>query len=289
METLCLKRICFPGDRCDEIGEGNRSVNLRILIFFLLWMGTASGVGAESVTFKGSGTTPDGNPLNLTGTLTKPDGDGPFPALVCLHGCGGISGRDNRWVKRLSDWGYAVLQVDSFGPRDRSSICTDGKLIPPEIRAQDAHDAKAFLAGFPFINRDRMGVMGWSHGGWTVLYAISPKIPIQGKGDPFRAAVAFYPYCDLPLSKLDSPLLILIGDYDDWSPVRLCSQMIAFRRPSDRITLKVYPKAYHDFDSEGADMYVKGSRDRRHRLLYDPSAAADAILRVREFLEEHLK
>ena len=225
----------------------------------------------------------------LTGKLTKPQGDGPFPALVCLHGCGGISSRDNRWAKRLSIWGYVVLQVDSFGPRGRSNICTDTKLIPPETRAQDAHDAKAFLAGFPFVDKDRIAVMGWSHGGWTATYAISPKIPIQDRGDPFRAAVAFYPYCDLPLSILDSPLLILIGNYDDWSPVRMCSQMMAFRKASDEIILKIYPKAYHDFDWEGMDRYVTGSRNLRHRLLYDPSAAADAITRVREFLEKHLK
>jgi dienelactone hydrolase len=263
-------------------------VKVKVVIILILLIEAASGVSAERVTFKGTGTTASGDPFILTGKLTKPQGDGPFPALVCLHGCGGISKRDDHWVETLSNWGYVALQVDSFGPRGRSNVCTDIKLIPPEIRAQDAYDAKAFLAGFPFVNKDKIAVMGWSHGGWTTIYTISPKITIENKLDPFRAAIAFYPYCDLPLSKLDAPLLILIGEYDDWTPARMCSQMMAFRKATDKIILKTYPKVYHNFDAEGTDGYVQSARDR-HRLLYNSEATADATFRVKEFLGEYLK
>jgi len=263
-------------------------INNFVTVVMLAIIVSTSATAADKVTFNSSYTTDDGTSLMLTGKLTKPQGDGPFPAVVCLHGCGGITRRDDRWVERLSSWGYVALQVDSFGPRGKSSICTNTQLISPATRAQDAHDAKVFLSGFPFVNKEKIGVMGWSHGGWTTLHAISPKITIRNKDDSFKAAIAFYPYCDLPLSKLDGPLLILIGDYDDWTPARMCSQMMAFRKASDEVTLKIYPKAYHGFDAEGMDMYIQGSRDR-HRFLYNPAAASDSIIRVRDFLEKHLK
>jgi len=139
--------------------------NKMVIVVILAIVSSTSVIAADSVTFKSSDTTETGTPLMLTGKLTKPEGDGPFPALVCLHGCGGISRRDDHWVERLSNWGYVALQVDSFGPRGRSSICTNTQLISHATRAQDAHDAKAFLHALPFINKDKIAVMGWSHGG----------------------------------------------------------------------------------------------------------------------------
>jgi len=61
--------------------------------------------------------------------LTKPDGDGPFPAVVLLHGCGGMtSSYPNQWDQRLAEWGYVSLQVDSLTPRMISSICAGGMI-----------------------------------------------------------------------------------------------------------------------------------------------------------------
>jgi len=259
-----------------------------ILTIFLILADVTISHSSEIITMKGTGMTPDGSPFMLRGKLTKPQGDGPFPAIVCLHGCGGISRRDDTWAERLSSWGYVALQVDSFGPRDQSNICTHSRLIPPEVRAQDAHDAKAFLSDLPFIDEERIAVMGWSHGGWTTLYTVSHEISIRNRTTPFKAAVAFYPYCDLSLSGLDAPLLILIGSYDDWTPAEKCSRRMPSRKTSPEVILKVYPKAYHSFDAEGMDRYARGARGS-HRMLYHPQAAADATVRVRDFLDKHLK
>jgi dienelactone hydrolase len=66
------------------------------------------------------------------------------------------------------------------------------------------------------------------------------------------------------------------------------TQMMPFRKTSPEVILKIYPKAYHGFDAEDMDRYVQGGRGT-HRTLYNPEAATDAIDRVREFLERHLK
>jgi len=257
----------------------------KVLFAILLFIGTlSSAVSADTVTFVGSSRNFLGNPVKLSGRLTKPEGIGPFPAVVMLHGCGGIQSREDVWVKRLVNWGYVTLQVDSFGPRGHTNICSSVRIIPPKTRAQDGHDARSYLGGLPFVDRNRIAVMGWSHGGWTTLHTISKKIRIQKRRDSFQAAVAFYPYCDIPLEDLDTPLLILIGKRDDWCPADKCSYMMPSQKAANEVVLKIYPRAYHGFDWEGKDFTYKG-----HRFLYDPVATADAIVQVKNFFEKYLQ
>jgi len=211
---------------------------------FLLFLLTASFAQAtgEWITFKGA--SKSGDPFILKGILTKPKGQGPFPAVVMLHGVSGIEWSQkylDKWSKRLADWGYVSLQVDSFGPRGESDISDNPLLIPARYRRQDAHDAKAYLSELSFVNRNQVAIMGWSHGGWAVLYAIDNTLPFQNRGDPFRSAIAFYPHCDIPLDSLDAPLLILAGELDDRGPAERCRQRIPSGETTHEIILKVYP------------------------------------------------
>lgn len=227
----------------------------------------------------------NGQPLMLTGIIKKPAGDGPFPAVVVLHGCKGINkARDLDWVQRLVNWGYVTIQVDSLGPRCLTSVCGGSEFLDKYDRAQDAHDAKAFLAELSFVDQDRIAVLGWSNGGGTILVATDANESNIYNDNPFSAAIAFYPYCSSsrPLERSNAPLLILIGEKDDWCPAIKCSNQLPAEPSEYDLALKIYPGAYHDFDWEGIDTYTLG-----HRLLYDPEATADAINRVRSFLDTH--
>ncbi len=68
----------------------------------------------------------------IDGYLSKPDGAGPFPAIVHLHGCSGLpaafkAGTDKGlWSERLAGWGYVVLAVDSFTTRGIAQACPGG-------------------------------------------------------------------------------------------------------------------------------------------------------------------
>jgi dienelactone hydrolase len=258
-----------------------------ISFFLVLFVAASFAYAEEWATFKGSSKTVDS--FTLKGILEKPQGQGPFPAVVMLHGCSGIEGMKkylDTWAKRLASWGYVSLLVDSFGPRGESDICTGDRpfLIPPQLRAQDAHDAKSYLTGLPFVNRNQIALMGWSHGGWTTLFAIDETIPIQNRGDPFRCAIAFYPYCSTYLRNLNAPLSILIGELDDWCPAQMCFLRMPSGKTTHEAALKIYPQAYHCFDFEGIDTSKNG-----HRLLYNPEAAKDAIEQVRNSLAQYLK
>jgi dienelactone hydrolase len=267
--------------------EEGTKMSKKCLILILLILGIIVQISfAESVKFESKSKSEDGNPLMLTGILTKPDGDGPFPAVVFLHGCAGLevtNTRDRAWANQFVKWGYVTLQVASLGPRGISNICNDWNLIVRMIgeRAQDAYDAKSYLAKLSFVDRNRIAVLGWSHGATTILDTITRSL---GGTSSFKAAIAFYPYCYKSLYHLNSPILILIGEKDDWCPADFCSKNMPSEKTEHGATLKIYPGAYHDFDFEGVDEVYEG-----HKLRYDQEAAEDAIKQVQSFLTKHLK
>lgn len=242
---------------------------------------------SNKVFFQGTATNIFDSAPTLSGRLKKPDGNGPFPAVVLLHGCGGIQPkRDHRWAGRLLKWGYVTLQVDSFRPRGLSNVCTysgNDTLDVIKKRVNDAHDAKRYLASLPFVDPHRIAVMGWSHGGSTTLQAC-----YQENVNPFRAAIAFYPNCRWTLTGMNAPMLILIGEADDWTPAGKCVSMMPRENTTREVKLKVYPGAFHGFDTLGANANVRGSRGIHH-VQYQPEAEADSIIQVKDFLEKHLK
>jgi len=235
-------------------------------------------------------TAPGAAKLQLKGILTKPDGTGPFPTVVMLCGCGGLKDpRDAKqmaaWAGRLAGWGYASLQVDSFGPRGYDDgICDHLDLLDDRQRSYDAYSAKTFLAKQTYVDPNHMAVIGWSHGGSTVL-RLADASRRDGAFPPFQAAVAFYPWCD-PIVKLGAPLLILSGARDEICPARRCQMLenLAGVKESEyEFSVQVYPDAYHSFDQEGVEGEMGGKR-----FGYNKAATEEAIVQVRDFLAKYL-
>lgn len=257
----------------------------KCLILILLILGFTFQISfAENIKFKSTGKSEDGTPLMLTGILTKPEGIGPFPAVVMLHGCSGVQRFKTQfesWANRLVGWGYVPLIVDSFVPRGINDVCNNPlSTIILRTRSHDAYDAKSYLSELPYVDRNRIAVMGWSHGGISVLTIVEN---LYEYNSPFKAAIAFYPWCSF-LVQPNAPLMILIGESDDWTPAHRCRQAMPSMETEHEIILKIYPGAYHDFDNEGSDELYKN-----HRLKYDPMAAADAIVRVKDFFAKYFK
>ena len=89
--------------------------------------------------------------------------------------------------------------------------------VPPALRAADGFAAADYLRSLPNVRDDRIGVIGFSHGGWAVLKAVLEEAIAQNHARPFAAALAYYPGCQRPDSPLVTDTLILIGDADDWT------------------------------------------------------------------------
>lgn len=220
------------------------------------------------------------------GSILLPQGKPPFPAVVVLHGCNGVSQNTRVWARRLASWGYAALIVDSFGSRGLAQVCDGSRALPGTVRAKDAFAAAAYLRSRPDIDAARIGVLGYSHGGWTALWASTEKSVARAGAKPFRAIVAYYPYCPKVAPPLASDVQIFIGDADDWALAARCSTFVDNYRQDapHRPVLVVYPGARHSFDANRPDRVYFG-----HRLAHDAKATADAVERTRKFLDEHLR
>ena len=195
--------------------------------------------------------------LPIWGHLSGPKGDGPFPTVVLLHSCSGLGTSNEVWTERLVDWGYVVLDVDSFGPRGEANCHMPPKPPGPLMRALDSHGAKTYLTGLPFVDPERLVVMGISQGASTAMQAIHEPTTAKIGAKPFRAAVALYPYCD-PLVVPEAPLLILIGELDEWTPVGYCERFMMMGGAGRDVVLKIYPGAHHVFDLKGTDFRYMG-------------------------------
>lgn len=249
----------------------------------------------------------DGRPVPLSGLMYRPLGTGPFPALVLMHGCGGmvtnqgyVTASYRYWAERLALEGYVALLVDSFGPRGYRSIC-ELQLRPireSRERADDIYAAQEWLAAQPHVARNRIGVIGWSNGASGTLYGMRESRPRRG----IRAAVAFYPGCrTLARSKTPyrpyAPLLILAGEADDWTPAAACVELAAIaRKQGAAMETVTYPGAHHSFDRINSpvryrpDVRNLNKPDRKGATAGEhPEARKDAIRRTLEFFALHLK
>ena len=114
-------------------------------------------------------------PATLHARLHTPAGQGPFPALIFMHGCGGTGRRQDVWADELRGEGYVVLELDSFGGRGLKRVCGDRTLFPPQDRAGDVFAAVRMLQQRPEVDRARIGLIGWSHGGSPTLWALTAR------------------------------------------------------------------------------------------------------------------
>jgi dienelactone hydrolase len=234
-------------------------------------------------------------PPKLLGYLARPDPGlsalagsqfdrvGPYPAVVVLHGCGGISSHSTGIADRLGSWGYVALAVDSLSPRGISSACRGGVLG----QAFDAYAALRYLATLEDVDPARIAVLGQSIGGGSALYALDRDLGAQYFTERFRAAILYYPGCRIPDANLTAPTLILIGDKDDWTPADRCRDMVARAQSNGAsITLQVYPGVHHAFD---VAQLRPGIRNPSGQWLeYNEPAARDADAKVRAFLAANL-
>jgi dienelactone hydrolase len=270
-----------------------------LLALGLLWAGVAAAAGIE-VHFPGPG-------LELVGRLYEPaESSGRRPAVVLLHGCSGMWASDTEptrsyvvWGEHLAKHGFVALLVDSFRPRGQREICTlkDRPVLPGRDRSRDAHVALRWLAAREDIDPSRIHVLGWSHGGQTVLHALRPDAPGRHSSGPqFRSGVAFYPGCreiGSPPYRPTAPLLLQAGAADDWTPARNCEALAAEAQEGGaKVEIDVYPDAHHAFDRGGtriryrADVYNPSAESGRGATVGpNPAARAKSIARATAFLE----
>jgi dienelactone hydrolase len=248
-----------------------------------------------------------GRPLEIRAEEFRPPGPGPFPAVVLLHGCHGVLPGTRGWGRWFAARGYVALVVDSWTPRRVGDYCVPGPDIPSTERFDDAVGALRWLQGRAYVDRAHIGVVGWSHGGvFSIALVNGPSLErarVRGVVLPepgYRAAIGVYPggCYSLVEEQVVRPLLVLIGEADDWTPASQCREMVdAMRSRGADAQIVLYPGAYHFFDdARWPRQYLAGVENREKpggccgaTVAYDAAADADTRRRVEEFFGYHLK
>ncbi|SDM72349.1 Dienelactone hydrolase [Oryzisolibacter propanilivorax] len=205
--------------------------------------------------------------VTLTAYWLPAAGEGAHPAVLALHGCGGLyakggalSQRFREAAARLHAQGYAVLLPDSFGSRGLHQVCQTRyaeRSMHVAERAHDARAALAWLAAQPQVDAQRLGLLGWSNGASTVLAVLEQRRVQPAPGEPpIAGAAVFYPGCG-PLERRQAtlervPLLMQLGALDDWTPPQPCIALAQrLQAQGADVSLHVYAGSYHGFDGAG--------------------------------------
>ena len=133
-----------------------------------------------------------------------PDGAGPFPVVVQMHGCGGVLPMQRRYAEAARDAGVAVVILDSLAPRGIRrpgallTVCTGLRLRGAE-RAEDLRMVLDWIVAQPWADAGRVAAAGWSHGAWSVMEALAADDGHAGVAR-LKLAVLVYPYAG-PLAR----------------------------------------------------------------------------------------
>jgi dienelactone hydrolase len=203
-----------------------------------------------------------GQPVALIGFWFGAATTQPAPAVVLLHGCGGTYNRRGQLSERALDYarllnerGIHALVLDSLTPRGEKELCTQRigtRSVTQANRRLDALGAVDWLAHRSGVDAARIGLMGWSNGGSTVLAALNLR-HAEVANAPLQPAfaVAFYPGCEAELKRgfeTRTKLLMLVGEADDWTPAAPCHELTRAARGTAP-EIEGYAGAYHGFDS----------------------------------------
>ena len=187
----------------------------------------------------------------------------PRPIVVALHGCGGLyatvgvtqgklNPRHSGMAQLIADTGYSIVFPDSFTPRGETSLCSqkfDLRQIKQSHRSDDVDGVLRWLASQNWADTAKIALLGWSHGGTTVLTSTDKNRQnvISREVQP-SVAIAFYPGCSDALRsnyRPQVPLVMMLAELDDWTPPGPC---IALAKQTGA-ELYVYPESHHDFDN----------------------------------------
>ena len=213
------------------------------------------------------------------------------PAVIFLSGCRGTHREIHATLVRefLSD-GIVVAELKSIAAYGEQ--CTRRPTLTGLNNAGYAFLSKDLLVEKGLASAENVALIGTSHGGWTATYASKMDIAryaytrLKNK-DPFAAIVAMVPWCDrfrAVDTLVKTPLLILGGDADTWTPVEQCVELF---KGDSNVTIHIYKDATHAYDYPGS-VITQGQRGA-HRLTYHREATLDSISKSSEFIKKYLK
>lgn len=196
--------------------------------------------------------------------LPKDDNKEKLPALILMHGSGGIyRAMTDYWPKQFNAAGIAVFSLDSFGPRGVKSTAEDQSQVPFAADIADVFAALKLLATHPRIDPKRIAIMGFSRGGLTTWRAAVERVITSQKmpdGLRFAAHIPVYSGGCTGVFRLvvkpgvfsKAPMLWIHGDADDYTPIGPCQEYAdKIGKAGTPVEFAVIKGARHKFDADG--------------------------------------
>lgn len=184
-----------------------------------------------------------------------PNTHNKVPAIILMHGSGGVAPHINQWVTAFNEIGVATFVVDSFGPRNIKSMVSDQKQLSNSSNLMDAFQALQLLSTHPLIDKNKIGIMGFSKGGEVAFRsAIEPLRAAVIKSDlKFALHIPTYPGCNQVYwsnNVTRAPILNLLGADDDYTTAEPC-KALAKRYADAGASIRTieYAHAHHGFDA----------------------------------------
>ena len=238
-----------------------------ILIFFISLNNTLSQSHQEIIEFESA------NPFslndiienldsqekqNVSGKLKLPfynkKSNKKFPVVIGVAGSLGWADHHYEYLQMYREMGIATFELNSFESRNITSTVGTQNEVTIAAIILDAYKAFEILAKHPNIDKDRISITGWSLGGGVTLF--SAWLPINNainKNIKFKSHLAFYPPCFFEPENVefsDSPIHILIGELDNWTPAEPCEKFVRKLDNNSNINLTIYEGSHHSFDKD---------------------------------------
>jgi dienelactone hydrolase len=220
----------------------------------------------------------DGRPATIAAELRLPaTGTAKVPALVMVHGSGGITGGDDRWSRELNDMGIATFLLDGFTERGIVATTTDQFQFGTLAMINDAYRALELLTKHPRIDATRIGLFGGSRGGRIALYASLKRFQrmYATSGTAFAVYLPFYAPCSTSyvdeIDVVDRPIRLFHGTADDAAPIAQCRSYVErLQKAGKDVELTEYVGAHHGFDNpRAAPVRRLETRSRGQCLLHE--------------------
>ncbi len=246
----------------------------------------------------------------IDGLIYKPDGNGPFEAVVMLHGAGGIFPYQLDWARQLYDEGYVVLFVDSYckrkllcehdspdnDPKRRKAVNRWKDITPPQ-RSADSFAAFEYLVQQDFVKKDKISLMGFSWGATSGMMSIDPRVkelfsPTNGG---FHSLIAMYPnskywtvmgrmWRGITNINIAIPTLILAGEKDEAESIDVYKELQQLAETNTYpLSVIIYPDSYRKFD-EKREKHSVTVNNVTVTKAYNKNAHEDSIKQVLSFL-----
>jgi len=175
-----------------------------------------------------------------------------YPLIIGVAGSLGWGEHHYKYLKMYQEMGIATFELNSFKSRGIKSTVGSQTEVTIAAMILDAYKALEVLSNHPRIYKNKISITGWSLGGGVTLF--SAWLPLKNainKNLSFVSHLAFYPPCFIDPENIEfsqSPIHILIGELDNWTPSQPCYELVEKLKNKANIDITIYEDSHHSFD-----------------------------------------